>query len=331
MKEIRTKLYYIHFLLLKFRFYYSELKRGRMQLAAVDAENGRLRGYLKALTSLKELKMLANPVRVKILKALASKPMSISEVAEELSISEQLAHYHLSKLRECGLVRGIESFRVRGTLATRYTLSVDGFAILFREASEEKPCRVPSPIFELLFEKDKEVYLVLSSPEPHGPFRSRGRDHYLAAHLAYALGSFYGGRIDFQVILDTEFMRKRRVEANLIIFGGPVVNMVAAAINESLPIRFNIEKNNAIVSNASGKTYYEDDCGIVEFSPTPLGKVILIAGRHLTGTKAAVIAVFKNPVELAKPNTYDENTIAHVIQGMDGDGDGEIDDVVILE
>jgi len=151
-------------------------------LALVDPKTGRLKGYTKILDSLDSIKALANPLRYKILELLSEAPRYSNELADLLNLSEQLVYYHVSHLRKTGLIREIESIKIRGTMAIRYALSADGFSIVFGEKDIVKKYPLLSPIFKHLFEKDKKVYLVLSSPEPHGPFRSRGRDHYLAAH-----------------------------------------------------------------------------------------------------------------------------------------------------
>ena len=303
-------------------------------MAVVEPSTGRLIGYVKVLSGLSEVKAIANDVRFKILEALSQGPMYASELARRLKVSEQLICYHISKLKAYGLVKEEGTVKVRGALAIRYALPSDGFVVMFRskEGRYAKRGMAVAPLLDRVFEEGGKVLMVLSSPEPHGPFRSRGRDHYLAARLAYAAGVAYGARADFNVVLDTD-VRGEFGSANVIVFGGPAVNMVTASINEKLPIRFDVRRDNLIVSGLSGRVYHDDGCGVVELVSNPFGegRLLLLAGRHLAGTKAALLSLFKKPVEISRPNIYKRSVVAHVVEGVDEDGDGEVDDVVILE
>lgn len=51
------------------------------------------------------LKVLANPVRLKIIALLAERPMYVTEIAKELRLPYPLVHLYLSKLEEIKLVK----------------------------------------------------------------------------------------------------------------------------------------------------------------------------------------------------------------------------------
>jgi len=70
---------------------------------------------------LAKLAALANPVRLRILAALAADRAYVSQLARDLRISRPLLHMHLQRLEAAGLVRG--------TLE----LSADGKALKFYE------------------------------------------------------------------------------------------------------------------------------------------------------------------------------------------------------
>jgi len=299
------------------------------ELLAVDPD-GRLVARLLELDGAEALKAVANPLRLTILKLLARQPRYPAEIARELGVGEQLAYYHIAKMKKAGLIEEASFERRRGAVAARYKLSADGVAILFRRNALGS-IAVMSPILDRLFSDGRDVVMVLGSPEPHGPFRGRGRDHYLAARLAYAIGVSYGSRVRLEVALDTD-PRLNLSSANLIVVGGPAANMVTARLNDELPIRFDPELGFALVSRCSGKAYSDDNCGVVELIETSEGNLALVlAGVHLPGTKAAFTALFKLGRQLTEPNASDERFIAHVIEGVDADGDGEIDEVTLLE
>jgi DNA-binding transcriptional ArsR family regulator len=298
-------------------------------LHAVDPD-GRLVARLLELDGAEAFKALANPLRLAILKLLAQRPRYPAEVAKELGVGEQLVYYHIARMKKAGLIEEAGFERRRGAVAARYKLSADGVAILFRKKASGS-VTVLSPILDHLLSEGKGLVIVLGSPEPHGPFRGRGRDHYLAARLAYAIGASYGSKVGLDVVLDTD-PKLNLSSANLIVVGGPAANMVTARLNEKLPIRFDVERGFALVSRCSGKVYSDDNCGVIELVETPEGSLALIlAGVHLPGTKAAFTALFKLGEQLAEPNAYEGKFIAHVVEGIDADGDGEIDDVSLLE
>ncbi len=61
---------------------------------------------IKNLNQLLEvLKVLANPVRLRIIALLAERPMYVSEIARELKLPYPLVHLYLSKLEEIGIIR----------------------------------------------------------------------------------------------------------------------------------------------------------------------------------------------------------------------------------
>lgn len=301
-------------------------------LALVDPSSGRLVGYVMEISDPTALQALSNETRFAILKSLASEPKFPMDVARELSVNEQLVYYHMTKLKESGLVAEAGSERRRGAIATRYSLTADGFVILLRRREAEFPATALSPIFEELLRDGDQLTMVLSSPEPHGPFRGRGRDHYLAVRLAYALGAAYGSAIRLEVTLDTD-PRLDVSRGGLIVVGGPAANMLAARLNEHLPIYFDERMGFALVSKCSGRVYSDDNHGVIELIDNPFGRgrILLIAGVHLPGTRAAIVALFKQGDRLIEPNSYDHGVIAHVVEGLDTDGDGELDDAMLLE
>ena len=301
-------------------------------LALVDPSSGRLVGYVRQVDGPEALQALSNETRFAILRSLAAEPKFPMDVARELGVNEQLVYYHMAKLKECGLVveAGVE--RRRGATATRYSLAADGFVVLLRRRELGLAAPSPSPILEELLRNGNRVVMVLGSPEPHGPFRGRGRDHYLAARLAYALGASYGSTVELEIALDTD-PRLDLSKGGVIVVGGPAANMLAARLNEHLPVYFDEKRGFALVSRCSGRVYSDDNHGVVELIDNPFGsgRVLLIAGVHLPGTKAAFAALFKQGARLAEPNAHDDSAVAHVVEGVDTDGDGEVDDAVLLE
>ncbi|WP_409494047.1 ArsR/SmtB family transcription factor [Amycolatopsis sp. cmx-11-12] len=70
--------------------------------------------------SLDELRVLAHPVRLRILSLLTGVAMSAAEAARELGETQANVSYHLRRLHEAGLLDVAEEVRIRGGLAKRY-------------------------------------------------------------------------------------------------------------------------------------------------------------------------------------------------------------------
>jgi DNA-binding transcriptional ArsR family regulator len=80
------------------------------------------------LATADELAALVHPVRRRLLAELAE-PASPSEVAKRLGIAAQIANYHVRALEAAGLVREVETRRVRNLLEHRFRAVARSFAL----------------------------------------------------------------------------------------------------------------------------------------------------------------------------------------------------------
>ncbi|MDT7728412.1 MAG: hypothetical protein QOI21_4988 [Actinomycetota bacterium] len=69
---------------------------------------------------LDDLRVLAHPLRLRILSLLTGTAMSASEAARELGESQANVSYHLRRLHAAGLLHITEEVRIRGGQAKRY-------------------------------------------------------------------------------------------------------------------------------------------------------------------------------------------------------------------
>jgi hypothetical protein len=176
-------------------------------------------------------------------------------------------------------------------------------------------------------------HIVLGSPDTHGVFRGRARCGDRATDLALFLGSLLPLTRENIVRLDTEISQDEMLR-NLIIVGGPKVNTVTMAVNESLPITYELTGHNIMVSRISGRSYTGEDEGAVQSIVNPMNRqkrVIVVAGNTYQGTRAAVLAFIKYTDEIARGNSMNRNVVARVVSGLDVNSDGLVDDVEFLE
>jgi len=143
--------------------------------------------------------------------------------------------------------------------------------------------------------------------------------------------------------LDSEIPDDVKKNFNLISIGGGDVNEFTAQLQiiygKHIPIHFDSPQSaNAIISRISKDVYVARgkgrNVGIIELLPNPYNPkkvVMILAGNYVTGTQASLLALWKCPTEIRKNNKHDANIPAKIVEGVDADNDGIIDDVRFLE
>ena len=59
--------------------------------------------------------------------------------------------------------------------------------------------------------------------------------------------------------------------------------------------------------------------------------ILIIAGKRFSGTRAAIIAFLKHFKKITNGNIHDKSIMANVVEGVDLDSDGIVDDVEFRE
>ncbi|MEM3370985.1 MAG: S-layer protein [Candidatus Woesearchaeota archaeon] len=284
-----------------------------------------------------EAKHISSQLALKIIKLISEKPSYPLEIARALRVNEQKVYYHIRNLERAGIISVHSSEVFKGAMAKYYSLSKPAFVLRFSEMRET------SKLFHLEgessflapFIKDGQLdaNFILGSPDPHGPEGARSRDDYYAVDFALFLGTFLNYVPSLTVKLDTE-VRREDLNSNLILIGGPVTNKIVEKINPKLPVRF--EKADAwhIYSSLSNKRYFSDEAGLIVKASNPFSQgksILLLAGRRYPGTRASVIAFLKKFSEVQKGNSKNCRIQARIVQGIDRNSDGIVDDVEFLE
>ena len=286
----------------------------------VKEENGKI----YSLPTKKVDNFAASDLAIRILTAIAKKPNYPKDIAKLLREDEQKIYYHIRILEKKGLIRVIKKEERRAAIAKFYSLTKPSFTMIFGnlELSKKIPKSENAFLYPFISDGKLNSEIVIGSPDPHGPEKARSRDVNYAMDFALFLGTFLNKIEKPSIILDTDLTSMKK---NLIVIGGPVTNRITKKINEKLLIRFDKKKN--IYSSLSKKKYSNDDCGFVLKTNNPYDKekkILVIAGKRYTGTRAAILAFLQNFDELSKKNY-------RIVEGIDQDGDGLIDSVQILE
>lgn len=275
-----------------------------------------------------------NSVAIKIINLIRKEPMYPKQIAKNLHIHEQNIYYYIKKLEKAGIIKIQEQKRIQGIMANLYTLTSESFFFKFSEFKESSKIVEKESDFLSNFVKNGELdaLIVVGSPDPHGPQKARSRDGYFGIDLALFLGTFLINITESKVKLDIELTDKD-LEKNLILLGGPIVNKISSQINKKMPIYFQTEKK-GVYSSLTKKLYTEDNIGVVNKIKNPFNKekeIIFVAGIKYSGTKAAVLALLKHFEELEKGNKKNSKIKCRIVEGIDNNFDGVIDDVAFLE
>ncbi len=284
-----------------------------------------------------QMKYVGSELALKILKYLSENPDYPSNVAKKLKVNEQKVYYHIRKLEKAGFIKISGREEHLGATAKIYEASNKSFFFKLKDLEEtSKILQVKNKsrfLQEFINNGELNAQIIVGSPDPHGPERARSRDGYYGIDLALFLGTFLNYVPDLSVKLDTE-VREEDLKNNLIIIGGPVINKVTERVNEHLPIMFKKDLGWSIYSKLSNKRYSDEEAGVIVKSQNPFNKnkkILLIAGKRYSGTRAAIIAMLKHFNKVKEGNNYNKKIDAKVVLGLDLNSDGIVDDVEILE
>jgi DNA-binding transcriptional ArsR family regulator len=285
--------------------------------------------------SLKNLPNLSNKIVSKILSLLAVNELYPKQIAKKLGVHEQNVYYYIKKLENSKLIKITKTENVNGTYANYYGLINKSVFVKFGEFEvastiQEKKSSYLEPY---ILEGRLNSLIVVGSPDPHGPQKARSRDGYFGMDLALFLGSFLNFIPESRVRLDTEITQKELETNHLIIIGGPIVNKVTGMINNKLPVYFDTETK-GLHSKVTGKKYFNDEIGMINKINSPFNKdkkILILAGIRNSGTKAGILAFLKHFALIKKGNLFDEKINSKVVEGIDLDSDGVVDDVEFLE
>ena len=286
----------------------------------------------------RQIKALTSELANKILIELAKEPSYPMALANKLGVNEQKIYYHVRNLERERIIQVVKTDSVHGAMANFYGLTEPSFVIKYAEFQESQKLGIEEQtsytILDPFIENGQlNAVVIVGSPDPHGPEKARSRDGYYGIDFALFLGSFLNGINNLNVKLDTE-ARTEDLQKNIILIGGPVVNSITASLNAKMPIRFNKESNWSIFSTISNKEYQSDEAGVIVKMKNPFNKkkfALIIAGKRHNGTRAVMIAFIKHFKEIAKGNKFNDKVFAKVIEGIDLDSDGIVDEIEVLE
>jgi len=299
-----------------------------------DAEEGQ-KIYKTLIVKPSSLNVLNADLSIRILQELAKKPSCAMDVARKLKEHEQKIYYHLRRLEKAGIIKILRTEERAGASAKIFSVSSTFVSVKLFDGEHLVDVKTKPREIEFLkpfIHRGKlDATIIVGSPDPHGKYGARGFDGSAAIDLGLFLGSFLTHTIP-NYRLDTE-VKEADLKDNIIIVGGPKANILIDKINEKLPIYFDTKHEFNIISTFSKSVYSDDSIGIIVRMKNPFAKnkeILVLSGRRFDGTRAAILALIKHLRKLEVGNKFDSG-IARIVQGIDRDADGRIDDVEFLE
>ncbi|MBI2523421.1 S-layer protein [Candidatus Woesearchaeota archaeon] len=280
------------------------------------------------------LKNFGTELAQKILKSIADEAKYPADIAKELKVHEQKVYYHIRNLEKAGVIEVVKKETKQGAVANYYALTEPAFVVKLKDLEPTQKIsqfKNESTYLEPFIKNGKlDALIVVGSPDPHGPDKARSRDGYYGIDLALFLGTFLNYVPEFNVKLDTD-VRENDLDGNLILLGGPITNKTMERFNDKLPIKF---ENGSIKSTITNENYPHDECGMIVKVKNPVNKdkgILIVAGKRFAGTRAAIIAFLKHFKKITNGNAHNKNIMANVVEGVDLDSDGIVDDVEFRE
>lgn len=273
----------------------------------------------------KKAQVLAHEIRWKIMKLLSGeKPLYAKSVAELLGLSEQKVHYHLTQLRDAGLLvpAGVRSIK-RGR-AKLFTPIANQFILSLLNHDNDESETVFNKIFLNNFCQQGQFKgkIVVGSAQPHGRYDAISRDGFLSGELCWYLGNhltMQKGLVPHHIATDLEYEKsKDNKKTNLILIGGPITNTLTAHYNAILKSKFDIYFiENRIVSGS--ENFSNPGHGLIALFQSPTSSnywILILAGIRSLGTKAAIYAIISDSYD----TIGEGDEFSTILQGESQDG-----------
>jgi DNA-binding transcriptional ArsR family regulator len=284
-----------------------------------------------------KLKVMSSLLARDILRILAKSENYPLNIARTLKVHEQKVYYHIKNLEKAKIIKKSRQDVIKGVVLNYYKLVNSSFFIKFDEFKETQKIvddyEYKDFFNPFIINGKLNTLIVVGSPSPHGKLKARSRDVNMALEFALFLGTFLNHIPTANVKLDID-IKSEDMFNNLILIGGPRVNRVTDQVNDKLPIYYDEKEDYSLKSNISGKTYCENECGMIVKIKNPFDKtkqILAIGGKSTPGTKASILAFIHNLDEIIKGNKFNNNKIARVVEGLDLNSDGIIDSIEFKE
>lgn len=269
--------------------------------------------------SIDEGKVLVQKDRWNILKLIVQKnELYAKEIANQLEMSEQKVHYHLSELKNYNFVKQVGTRNVKRGSAKLIRIADESFLLSLRDFNIDKKSDTINNIFKPFFCKDLnfDANIVVGNAQPHGPFNAVARDGFLVGHLCWFLGSNLNCQIKFDnICVDDDIVHTEEIfDRNLISIGGHITNTVTAHFNNIMREKYGVYFQEQSIVTPHAK-YNNPNQGILSLFQSPYSYenyILILAGVGVNGTRAVVSAIINDYIDIT--NKYEG--FSFVLEGV---------------
>lgn len=274
----------------------------------------------------RKAKILSHDIRWKIMELLLNdKTLYAKNIAGLLGLTEQKVHYHLTMLRNEGLLiptKVINIKRGRAKLfrpiSGNFLLSLEKYEFFLKETAFRK-------LFENYFVTEGQFNgkIVVGSAEPHGKYDAISRDGFLAGNLCLYIGNHLPIQInaDFHNFVNTDLeytKNSHNQEENLILIGGHITNTLTSQFSDTLKSKFGIYFiENRIVGIKD--EYSHPAHGMIARFENPNNKgswILVLAGVRSLGTRATIYSIISDCCDVFE----DGDEFITILKGKSPDG-----------
>ena len=167
-------------------------------------------------------------------------------IAKILELSEQKVHYHLTQLRDAGLLVPVGIRPIKRGRAKLFTPIASNFLLSLTKHDVNDNKTTFDMIFSKNFCNNGKFMgkIVVGSAEPHGRYDAISRDGFLTGELCWYLGNhitMQRGFVPYYVSTDLNYNKVNgNKKTNLILIGGHITNTLTAYYNDVLKSKFDI-------------------------------------------------------------------------------------------
>ncbi|MFW9904487.1 MAG: helix-turn-helix domain-containing protein [Candidatus Thorarchaeota archaeon] len=273
----------------------------------------------------KKAQILAHDIRWQIMELLSSdETLYAKSIAKILNLTEQKIHYHLTKLRDAGLIVPTGVKPVKRGRAKLFNPIANNFVLSLVKQSINDEETAFNKILSRTFCKNGDFIgkIIVGSAEPHGRYDAISRDGFLTGELCWYLGNHISKKRGFVPhYVSTDLIYEKGIEKgenNLILIGGHITNTLTAHFNTVLKSKFDIYFiENRIRSD--NKDFSHPAHGLIALFQNPEAPsfwVLILAGVRSLGTQAAIYAIVSDCCEMLG----DGMEFATILQGRSQDG-----------
>ena len=296
-------------------------------------ENGEQKVYNSVFVEHQHVNILSNDLALQIVSKLAQTKACAMDLSRELNQHEQKIYYYLRKLETAGVIKKVGTERRFGMIAKMYSavspivatkLYDDGSIITSNNGGNTHLHKLLNTFVE---NGKLNAKIVVGDTYPHGKYNKPDLFSLFLIDFFLALGSKINNLNSQSYEIDVFIKKSDLEENNIILIGNNMSNTIIESVNDKIPVHFT--DHETIKSKITNKEYNDPRIGVIIKCDNPFNKnkgMLLIGGTTCRSMRAVNTALLSGLKEIS-----DHSNFYMIVEGLDKNGDGIIDDAKILE